>query len=355
MANKGKEAEMKARISTWKDAWIRRCKKLKACWLWVVGSLCRMFDPFIVIGFICAVMLVVTMISIIAMQKAEIDHGIPMAIMTGVWASGVLAAFMEMANNYRRNTVREVVLSKLFSFLVHYDSNIERHCGRSVHGQWLADTRNNIGKGKEDINVTSMEDDEEELERLCMTKSAAILSLLPEAIPPIKDAYENHSGELKGKEVMTLSLILMTYDTLVSIVSNTLYCLTDSLEIEETYDMRHKLSSHVYEQLMEYMEVSHKNNHYSDELLRKIAESIIQEGDVSLKRLGIVLSDDIQNERIDSQDAVGEENEAGITLSMILHQIDRDIRELQKLAIRAPGYNMIYAWNRDRYSKYRDQ
>lgn len=355
MVNKGKEADMKARRSTWKNAWIRRCRKLKACWFWVIGSLCRMFDPFIVIGFICAVMLVVTMISTIVMQKTEIDHGIPMAIMTGVWASGVLAVFMEMANNYRRNTVREVVLSKLLSFLVHYDSNIERFCGRNDRGRILTDMRRNVAKGKKDTNTTSMEDDEDDLECLCMTKSAAILSLLPEAIPLVKDAYENHSGEMKRKEVISLSLILMTYDTLISIVSNTLYCLTDSPEIEEMYDMRHKLSSHVYEQLMEYMEVSHKNNRYSDELLRKIAESIIQEGDASLKRLGIVLSDDIQNESIDTENAVEEENEIGFTLSMILYQIDTDIRELQKLAIRAPGYNMIYSWNRDRYSKYRDQ
>lgn len=155
MANKGKEADMKARRSTWKDAWSRRCRKLKACWFWVIGSLCRMFDPFIVIGSISTVMLVVTVISIIVMQKTEIDHGIPMAIMTGVWASGVLAVFMEMANNYRRNTVREVVLSKLFSFLVHYDSNIDRLCGRNDHGQCLADIRSNIGKGKEDANNTS--------------------------------------------------------------------------------------------------------------------------------------------------------------------------------------------------------
>ena len=355
MASKGKKADMKARISAWKDAWIRRCRKLKAGWFRVIGSLRRMFDPFIVIGFICAVMLTVTVISIIVMQKVENDHGIPMAIMTGVWASGVLAVFMEMANNYRRNTVREVVLSKLLSFLVHYDPNIERRCGRNDRGQSVADMRSNVAKGKKDTYTLSTEDDEDGLDSLCTTKSAAILSLLPDAIPLVKDAYENHSGELKGKEVISLSLILMTYDMLISIVSDTLYCMIVPPEMDELHDMRQRLSSHAYDQLMEYMKRIRNNHCYSDEPLRKIAEIVIQEGDASLKRLGIVLSDDIQDERVDSHNVAGEENETGIILSMILQNIDTELRELQKLAIRAPGYNMIYAWNRDRYSKYREQ
>lgn len=326
---------------------IKRCRR---DWYWFIGSVRYMFDPFIVIGCICGVMVVVSIVSVIVMcVLPENIDSIVLAIMTGVLASGVLAVFMEMANNYRRNSIRGIVLSELFSFLVYYESEIDDRCGNFDFKKFNVDFCKQLH-----IESCEKHEDDDINERI-KTKAHAILSLLPEVMPLFRDAYTNHAGELKGKEVTALHSILTTYSQLISLIEGRLYIVICQMEDLDKDEIEHSFSTYTAKLVAEYIEKSRENNRHEQKLLENIAKEIIEGGEIVFNSLGIELTDNLNDDEssIESSDKDGKG--IGYTVSLLLHDIDSSIRKLRTLAIRAPGHNLICTLYGEQCRKYRIQ
>ncbi len=309
----------------------------------IKGYLYYLFKPSIVIFAEFLTMLVFNVICIIVMSANENNtppYNIALAIMTGITASGFLAVVTEMSNNFRKNSIRNITLGSLFSFLSTYECNMLIYTGKF-------DSKKLEKKLLGDLNKEKEETSDIVNDLLCESRAAAVLEVLPELMPLVKDAYENHSLELKQKEVEILKDIISYYDIVVSIIDVALYDYIDFMSeennnfeyIEKTFGKNTALE--IKECIKLDMNDTRKNKKKSE-----IAKEILLRGEYQLNKMEITLKDIVDeddNKDNDSYDYM---------ISCYLGKIDNCVIKLTKIVKTEMGYSYVHKLSNEQKKQY---
>ncbi len=345
--------------------------KIRSCFhpLWLVG-----------LDFTIIVMAAVVLGSVMHFSDNIAVENITLAVATGIIASATLAGFTELASNYRRNAVRNLTLSEVWSFLARYEFEVETRCGQFDIKKSNRDFEVSLGLISSEGEAET--GDEEPDEPLNKTRVGAVLDVVPKAIPMLQDVYDNHAGELTSNELISLKSILTTYGYIATEVRMVLAQKSD-LMFGEPYEaemqslLEAKFPAVIMDSLRE-VRVDLAMDIWKEEL-EKAAGMIVQGGEWRLQLLGIELSDERHNsEDEDSQleeslgtrevsDAEDEDEEdearlkeaflesmlehSGTLISMYLQDIDKEMKTLERMVGREPGFRELQKYS---YRKMRE-
>ncbi len=331
----------------------KRQKKVHLRWYSFKGKVAHLFTPMIVIAVEAITVLLIDLICIVLMccvGRENVAYDVAFAIMTGITASGLLAVATEMSNNYRRNSIRLLTLSDLFSFLVHYERNIAIASGKFDSQRMQKDFMRELQIEAEEGGENTSDD------LLAQLRVVAVLEKLPKMIPLVKDAYQNHCTELKTAEVFLLKSILYHYKTLLTLFQLALeeYVNFYTAEDNDQNELAQAFGERMARELMAYARMDVEDPQ-KDERILQCVEKLLCRG--ALERIGVRLSDaatPIDNERLEEalQDQ-SEEDKLGNIIAGRLHAIDEDIISLSKMVAKEPGHNAIYRFSQEQVEEYR--
>lgn len=256
------------------------------------------------------------------------------AMASGVTASAIVSICIEGSSNYKRNTIRLITLSDYLSIISSYDTRIA-----------------SILKVTEKYELSQ----ESPSDRL-----PAVLQMLPEIIPVLKQAYETQTEYLSEKEVYSIKIILQNYQFIERSIQ--LYIETRSPAGCAAPARRpDSVPDHVWDALPREWQVQMHYKQYQD-AFEQTAKWICQNRLIAFGA-GIIpvgtkyLSDEISfsdiNSDISEDDTPADPMDrmsASITISHICKDIDDTMHELLKIVRREP-YWWKYINLQEKYRK----
>lgn len=335
----------------------RRNRKIKGSinlrWSFFLGNLSYLFTPGVVIAWEFVAIVLCNTVCVITMflsSRASVAYDVALAVMTGITASGILAVIVEMTNNFRRNTIRSLTLSELFSFLSEYEEKIAILTGVFDSERQISDLCKELHMEKKSTETDEEMCDVDSEDLICYKERVgAVLSILPDLIPIVKDAYQNHCAELKAKEVFLLKQILMYYHHLTAQIKFALY---DHINFfnSKSNDRRHikelfgaNTAKHIEECID--LDINHTKK---EKMIDSIAEEMLLRGDIQLQKLNITLSD---NDAYQDDELEGSNHRS--LASILLGSIDTSIIELSKIVDKEPGYNSMHKYSLKEINTYK--
>lgn len=332
-----------------------------------------LFRPLIVIGTCFTFMTVAVIISVLLLfrvQSAE-AHDVILAIITGITASVIVAIIIEMANNYQRNNKRRLLLSRLFSTLLHYSSNLAIATGhfdsnRSHFDFTTKIHRNLVAQGKEteeeaqaaiEKAAASFKDDDERDEdwKRGHDRVRRVFDCLPEIIPEIDKAYHNFDGVFKMRELTSMETILWKYEQIKLSVQDEVMDRSTILYGVDPQDPG-ELVTWLPERVkcdLDDMTLLMLAQAERKEERKKIAEAIVSVGASGLSSLGIEISEDlVEDESDDEYFENAKDVSLGSILSTMVSDIDRELINLQDIIKSEPGFGSFYSFITKSEEKY---
>lgn len=330
-----------------------------------------LFRPFTVIGTCLLLMALADLAGILFLPLARTDmaHDVILALITGITASVVVAVIIEMANNYQRNNKRWLLLSRLFSMLTHYTSEMDICTGRFDSGKAHMDMMREIHRDR----VARGEESEEDVKAAMETASAAfsdeddgedwarehdrirwVFSLLPGIIPQIDEAYHSYDNVFRRPELESMDTILRDYEQIRNLVRTELMCrstLQYGLDPRDPGELVTWLPERVKRDLGSSVLLTLAQEERKTEQ-EKIAEAILGSGTTGLSALGIELREGFLSEEEDSTSAEMSEPFPGRIISIKVAEIDREVINLQKIIKSEPGFGSFYTFMEERNAKY---
>ncbi len=328
-------------------------KKVCLGWYAFKGHIAHLFTPMIVIAVEAITVLLIDLICIAAMcgvERGTVAYDVAFAIMTGLTASGVLAVATEMSNNYRRNAIRLLTLSGLFSFLVHYEMSVAMETKDFDYQRMHKDFMKQIyGENWEPADNVSENPPSQ-------PHVVAVLEKLPEMIPLVKDAYQNHCTELKKAEVFLLKSILYEHKEICFLFKLVLegYVNFYTAEDNDQGELVQAFGERMAQELMTCARMDIDDPQKEERILQCV-EKLLWRG--AWKTIGLPLSDEaalVNDEQL--EETLQEQSDAEKLGNMIargLHIIDEDIISLSKMVTKEPGHNAIYRFSKEKVEKYR--
>lgn len=332
-----------------------------------------LFRPFIVIGTCLLFMTAVDIIGILLLLcvHSTVAHDVILALITGITASVIVAAIIEMANNHQRNNKRWLLLSRLFTTLLHYSSNLAISTGHFDSNRSHIDFttkihKNLVAQGKEteeeaqaaiERASTAFKDDDEkdEVWKRAHDRVRCVFNRLPDIIPQIDEAYHNYDGVLGMKELKSMEAILGKYEQIKLNVQD---------EVMERSTIIYGVDPKDPGKLVTWLPERVKCDFEKASLLilaraerekewKKIAEAIVSEGASGLSSLGIEISEDlIEDEPDDEYFESAKGVSLGSILSTMVSDIDRELINLQDIIKSEPWFGSFYSFMTKREEKY---
>ena len=332
-----------------------------------------LFRPLIVIGTCFAFMTVADIIGILLLfrvQSAE-AHDVILAIITGITASVIVAIIIEMANNYQRNNKRRLLLSRLFSTLLHYSSNLAIATGHFDSNRSHIDFttkihKNFVAQGKEteeeaqaaiERAATTFKDDDERDEdwKRDHDRVRRVSDCLPEIIPEIDKAYHSFDGVFKMKELTSMGAILWKYEQIKLSVQDEVMdrsTILYGVDPQDPGELVTWLPERVKCDLPDMSLLMLAQAEMKEEL-KKIAEAIVSAGASGLSSLGIEIGEDlIEDESDDEYFENTKDVSLGSILSTMISDIDHELINLQDIIKSEPGFGSFYSFMTQREEKY---
>lgn len=328
-----------------------------------------LFTPMTIIG-PCLAFLAVSGIVCIPLILSS-DNGtkdILIAIFTGILASTLVAIFMEMASNFQRNEKRWLQASRLFSALSHYEIRIDIATGRfdseRSHLDFMKKLEQSLVKRGEktqeeaDRAIAEMERQQQELaldEDDRRDRVACVFDVLPDLISLIEDAYTNHGDVFRRSELESMRIIMDDYHELEALVALELRG-PSSICFGQDKKTAASILDWIPKRVQRDLDCGLHLNlaiHTWEELTDRIAKIIVKEGSLSLRNVGIVLSDALLMEG-DGEDTVREHDGtfSGAAVQLV-NEIDRELLQLQKIVKKEPGFGTNLSLHEASIKKYR--
>lgn len=246
------------------------------------------------------------------------------AILTGIIASSLVAAFIETAGNKRRNQQRMWALRDMFDYLSRYEQHVD------IALEVARESREEDSRDDYNIRFNN--------------NLQNIWDVETEGIPVFEKAQQEHRALLSEKERWLIADILFHFKIISSIVY---FQLLEDLDVpqrnsEEALAFQQKTIDRLPEAVLdtlpeEFRFTAALDRRFDD--IEQSARQIALSGSLELEYFGIHLSDENVN---------AEETSGSVNVSGAVKAIDDDIRELSKICRYLPGYWIIYTRYRDK-------
>lgn len=332
-----------------------------------------LFRPFIVIG-TCLVFItiadIIGYLLLLCAQSTE-SHDVILAIITGITASVIVAIIIEMANNYQRNNKRRLLLSRLFSTLLHYSSGLAISTGHfdsnrshidfttKIHKKMVAQGKETEEEAQTAIKraTTVFKDDDEKDEawKQAHDRVRCVFNRLPDIIPQIEEAYRNFDDVFKMKELKSMETILWKYEQVKLSIQDEVMDRSTILYGVDPQDPG-ELVTWLPERVkcdLDDMTLLMLAQAEREEERKKIAEAIVSVGASGLSSLGIGISEDlIEDESDDEYFENAKDVSLGNILSTMISDIDHELINLQDIIKSEPWFGSFYSFMTKREEKY---
>lgn len=321
-----------------------------------------LFRPATVIVTCLILMIIADLIGILLLCSLHSNtaHEIILALITGITASVIVAAIIEMANNYQRNNKRWLLLSPLYSALLHYSSNLAITTGHydtnKAHlGLMTKIHKNNVVQGeeneeadataKESSSAFASEDDEDETElKRFRDRVSCVFSTLPDIIPRIDEAYHSHEGILIRQELDLMGSILWHYTQIKRDIEEVLLQKTTiiyGVDPCNPGDLVTWIPKRVKQDLGWSLLLTLAQDERESER-GKIASAVMRSGAPGLASLGIELRDKYVEE--DTGDwPIMDDFLAARIISTAVYDIDKELLDLQNMIKAEPRFGAFYS------------
>lgn len=332
-----------------------------------------LFRPFTVIGTCLLFIALADTIGILLLHHVGPgeSHEVLLALITGITASVIVAVIIEMANNYQRNNKRCLLLSRFFSTLLHYSSDLAIFTGHFDSNKSHTDFttwihKNLVAQGKESEEEAQVaieraaaafknDDEKDEDWKRSHDRVRCVFSLLPDIIPQIDEAYHNYYDVFKMKELQSMETIIGKYEHIKQIIR---------MDIMGQSTIKYGLDPKDPGQLVTWLPKRVKRDLEKATLLtlaqaereeewEKITEVIVSAGTIGLSSLGIELGEElIEDESDDECFEKAKDVSAGSIISEMVSDIDHELLNLQEIIKSEPGFGSIYTFMAEADAKY---